>query len=121
MSQSKEKQAEIIRNILLFGKKFEERLEQEINARKGKNKKRRTDKEEREKIYKEMTETGVEKTRKGLKKMIERAEKVCLLVDRIGKKSVFESSCDITSVGDCTKKEIMEIAEYFMNVQEMEE
>ena len=104
-----------------LGKRFEERLEQEINKRKGKSRKRKTDKEEREKIYKEMMETGVERTKKGLKRMMEKAEKVCLLVNKIGKKRVFESSCDITSVDNCTKKEIMEIAEYFTSVQEMEE
>ncbi|PKB95918.1 hypothetical protein RhiirA5_507125 [Rhizophagus irregularis] len=94
-----------------LGKRFEERLEQEINKRKGKNRKRRTDKEEREKIYKEMLETDVVRTRKGLKRMMEKAEKVCLLVNKIGKKRVFESNCDITSVDSCTKKEITEIAE----------
>ncbi|CAG8731809.1 977_t:CDS:2, partial [Rhizophagus irregularis] len=73
-----------------LGKRFEERLEQEINKRKGKNRKRRTDKEEREKIYKEMLETDVVRTRKGLKRMMEKAEKVCLLVNKIGKKRVFE-------------------------------
>ncbi|PKY59420.1 hypothetical protein RhiirA4_482149 [Rhizophagus irregularis] len=104
-----------------LGKRFEERLEQEINERKGKSRKRRTDKEEREKIYKEMLETGVEKTKKGLKRMMEKAEKVCLLVDKIGKKRVFESSCDITSVDSCTKKEITEIAENFIDEQEIEE
>ncbi|CAB4438759.1 unnamed protein product [Rhizophagus irregularis] len=104
-----------------LGKRFEERLEQEINERKGKSRKRKTDKEEREKIYKEMMETGVERTKKGLKRMMEKAEKVCLLVDKIGKKRVFGSSCDITSVDSCTKKEIVEITEYFISVQEMEE
>ena len=38
------------------------------------SRKRRTDKEEREKIYKEMLGTGVEKTKKGLKRMMEKAE-----------------------------------------------
>ncbi|CAB4427677.1 unnamed protein product [Rhizophagus irregularis] len=104
-----------------LGKRFEERLEQEINKRKGKSRKRKTDKEEREKIYKEMLKTGVEKTKKGLKRMMEKAEKVCLLVDKIGKKRVFKSSCDITSVDNCTKKEIVEITEYFTRIQEMEE
>ncbi|CAB4412353.1 unnamed protein product [Rhizophagus irregularis] len=104
-----------------LGKRFEERLEQEINERKGKSRKRRTDKEEREKIYKEMLKTGVVKTRKGLKRMMEKAEKVCLLVDKIGKKRVFESSCDITSVDSYTKKEITEIAEDFIDEQEIEE
>jgi hypothetical protein len=104
-----------------LGKRFEERLEQEINKRKGKSRKRKTDKEEREKIYKEMMETGVERTKKGLKRMMEKAEKVCLLVGKIGKERVFGSSCDITSVDNCTKKEIVEIAENFINVQEMEE
>ncbi|PKY60948.1 hypothetical protein RhiirA4_485294 [Rhizophagus irregularis] len=78
-----------------LGKRFEERLEQEINKRKRKSRKRKTDKEEREKIYKEMMETG--------------------------KKRVFESSCDIISVDNCTKKEIVEITEYFTSIQEMEE
>ncbi|GBC33661.2 hypothetical protein GLOIN_2v1485040 [Rhizophagus irregularis DAOM 181602=DAOM 197198] len=86
-----------------------------------KSRKRKTDKEEREKIYKEMIETGVKRTKKGLKRMMEKAEKVCLLVDKIEKKRVFESSCDITSVDNCTKKEIVEITEYFTSVQEMEE
>ncbi|CAB4471620.1 hypothetical protein RhiirA5_439327 [Rhizophagus irregularis] len=104
-----------------LGKRFEERLEREINKRKRKSRKRKTDKEEREKIYKEMIETGVKRTKKGLKRMMEKAEKVCLLVDKIGKKRVFESSCDITSVDNCTKKEIVEITEYFTSVQEMEE
>jgi DNA mismatch repair ATPase MutL len=99
-----------------LGKRFKERLEQEINERRRKNRKRRTDKEEREKIYKEMLETGVEKTRKGLKRMMEKAEKACLLIDKIGKKSVFESSCDITTVDSCTKKEIIEVAEHFMSI-----
>ncbi|PKY60862.1 hypothetical protein RhiirA4_485050 [Rhizophagus irregularis] len=66
-----------------LGKRFEEKLEQEVNERKGKSRKRRTDKEEREKIYKEMLETGVEKTKKELKRIMEKAEKVCLLVDKM--------------------------------------
>jgi hypothetical protein len=35
---------------------------------------RKNDSKEREKIYKEMLETGVKETKKGLKRMIERGE-----------------------------------------------
>ncbi|RGB36015.1 hypothetical protein C1646_758625 [Rhizophagus diaphanus] len=104
-----------------LGKRFEEKLEQEIKERKGRSRKRKTDKKEREKIYDEMMRTGVERTRKGLKRMIEKAKKVCLLVEKIGKKEVFESICDITSVDNCEKEEIMEITEYFISIQGMEE
>jgi hypothetical protein len=86
-------------------KKFEERLEEEINRRRGKERKRKNDNKEKSKIYEEMLKTGVRKTKKAISRMVEKARKTYRLIEGIGREKL-GSICTITTVDECSVGEI---------------
>jgi hypothetical protein len=108
----------LLEDYYYLGKKFKERLEKEMNKRRtAKEIRRKNDSKEREKIYKEMLETGVKETKKGLKRMIERGEKAFKLIEGIGREKL-RSMCGIFTIDKCNKKEIEEAIKYFKKSNE---
>ena len=104
----------LLEDYYYVGEKFGKRLKEEINKRKRKDRKRKTDQEERKGIYKEMMETGVERSMKALKRMVEKGEKVYRLIEGVGKERL-KSMCDITAVESCNREEIEKAIEHFRN------
>jgi Acyl-CoA reductase (LuxC) len=104
----------LLEDYYYVGEKFKERLTEEMSKRREKDRRRKTDQKERKKIYKEMIETGVERSMKALKRMVAKGEKVYRLIRGVGKEKL-GSICDITTVENCNKEEIEEAIRYFRN------
>jgi hypothetical protein len=100
-----------------LGKKFEERLEEEINRRRGKERKRKNDNKEKSKIYEEMFRTGVRKTKKAISRMVEKARKTCRLIEGIGREKL-GSMCTITMIDECSVGEIDQAIEHFKGLSQ---
>jgi hypothetical protein len=101
-----------LRDYYYLGREFKQMLEDEIKKRIGNQKKRKTDFEERKKLYQRIKKS-IEKGRiKRIKRTIEKAEKTYKLFKGIGKGKL-NSMCGITTVTKCNNKEIEKAIEYF--------
>lgn len=102
---------ELCEDYYYLGKRFGERLSEEMSKRQEKKKYKR-DQKERERIYKEMLETGVEQDLRAIKRMVIKAEKTVRLIDGIGKEKL-KSRCNITAIDRCRNEEIRNVIRYF--------
>ncbi|RGB41472.1 hypothetical protein C1646_685331 [Rhizophagus diaphanus] len=77
-----------LKDYYYLGRKFKQMLKKEIEKRIGNQKKRKTDHEERKKLYQRIKKSIVEGKLKRVKRTIEKAEKVYKLFERIGKEKL---------------------------------
>jgi hypothetical protein len=89
-----------------------------MNKRRGKERKRKNDHKERNRIYEELVKAGVKETIKAVKKMMEKGEKVHRLIEGVGKEKL-RSMCAITTVNACINvSEIDRAIEYFKKLSQ---